>query len=108
MASRRTTADELEGQAVTLNVSLDRLELEARWLEIIAYLTSAWLIIGGAGTGLAVAFTGSAWSFLCMLPCLAFAVVTWIQIGRVTSMIGRQDYIKIIKREGDGTDDTQP
>lgn len=74
-------------QVTEINTAAGRLEIEARWLEIIAYLTSAWLLIGAVGTVLVIVFTASAWGFLFMVPCAACAVLTWIQIGRVTSMI---------------------
>jgi hypothetical protein len=58
-------------------------ELEARWLAIVTFLTVAWLLIGGAGFGLTYAFTGSAWSAAWALPALIFGAVTVAQVGRV-------------------------
>jgi hypothetical protein len=58
-------------------------ELEYTWLGMLAFLAAAWLLIGGAGAGLTLAFTYSAWAFAWFIPCALFTTAMLAQLARL-------------------------
>ena len=66
-----------------------RLEMERTWLHILAFLSCAWLVIGGTLAGVTLAATGSVWALAWLVPCALFIVAALIQSGRVANVTGR-------------------
>lgn len=79
------------------------LELEARYLSMLTFITVAWLLLGGCGFALTYAFTGSMWSAAWALPALVFGMATVRQTGHVMRAIeDHHTQVIVIRRKDAG------
>lgn len=58
-------------------------ELERTWLQMLVFLTVAWLLIGAVGAGLTLAVAFTPWAAAWFIPCVILAVTGVMQSYRV-------------------------